>query len=590
MSFCPAVTDPASQSNGIPLKQLVSDSQQDLPNLRDEDDARQNSVMVIVIICVLFAAGVTVALIIHIFPSQVLVQGVVVSDHQLCSALGQKVLDDHGSSVDAAISATMCLGVVHPHVTGMGGGGVMLVHDLRMDETRVIHFQGTAPKALKEQMLQSVSDVQPGLQVGVPAMLRGLIQAHRLYGRLSWVDVVRRAAHLARDGVNVSQSLFEAILKVKGQQLSQHFRDLFLPDGKALQPGSVLRIPGLAEVLEADPSNFYNGNLSEEMEEEVKDGGVLSREDMRNYSAEVTRPLEGLYHVPPPPSVGAALISALNVFEGFQLENSTEQQTYHWVAEALKAALVMASSLGDSKYDPSVHELLSDMLSKSQAQVIGQRINASHPSPPELFSTVHSRQMELKAGQVLVMGPDDLMVSVSSSLNRPFGSRIITQSGIILNSLILDFSWPNKTKGVGGSNPAPPRNRVHPGQRPLSPLMPTIVVPSWRGCGLHMALSSSDIHSLSAIAQVLISELSSHKKTNGSLSLRGVYPELQPDRLLVDSEFLEDGVQFLLQKGHMTQRVETTSVVQGIQRNKDIIKAMPRNEAVLTLKDPNIHL
>ncbi|XP_029990148.1 glutathione hydrolase 7-like [Sphaeramia orbicularis] len=572
--------DPASQSNGIPLKQLVSDSQQDLPNLRDEDDARQNSVMVIVIICVLFAAGVTVALIIHICISGylVLVQGVVVSDHQLCSALGQKVLDDHGSSVDAAISATMCLGVVHPHVTGMGGGGVMLVHDLRMDETRVIHFQGTAPKALKEQMLQSVSDVQPGLQVGVPAMLRGLIQAHRLYGRLSWVDVVRRAAHLARDGVNVSQSLFEAILKVKGQQLSQHFRDLFLPDGKALQPGSVLRIPGLAEVLEADPSNFYNGNLSEEMEEEVwASGGVLSREDMRNYSAEVTRPLEGLYHgfkiqVPPPPSVGAALISALNVFEGFQLENSTEQQTYHWVAEALKAALVMASSLGDSKYDPSVHELLSDMLSKSQAQVIGQRINASHPSPPELFSTVHSRQMELKAGQVLVMGPDDLMVSVSSSLNRPFGSRIITQSGIILNSLILDFSWPNKTKGHLRTNQ---RNRVHPGQRPLSPLMPTIVVPSWRGCGLHMALSSSDIHSLSAIAQVLISELSSHKKTNGSLSLRGVYPELQPDRLLVDSEFLEDGVQFLLQKGHMTQRVETTSVVQGIQRNKDIIKAMP---------------
>lgn len=33
-----------------------------------------------------------------------------------------------------------------------------------------------------------------------------------------------------------------------------------------------------------------------------------------------------------------------------------------------------------------------------------------------------------------------------SSLNRPFGSGIVTPSGILLNSQILDFSWPNKTK------------------------------------------------------------------------------------------------------------------------------------------------
>lgn len=33
-----------------------------------------------------------------------------------------------------------------------------------------------------------------------------------------------------------------------------------------------------------------------------------------------------------------------------------------------------------------------------------------------------------------------------SSLNKPFGSGIVTPSGILLNSQILDFSWPNKTK------------------------------------------------------------------------------------------------------------------------------------------------
>lgn len=52
---------------------------------------------------------------------QVYVKGVLVSDHELCTELGQKVLQDCGSSVDAAIAATLCLGVVHPHVSGVGG-------------------------------------------------------------------------------------------------------------------------------------------------------------------------------------------------------------------------------------------------------------------------------------------------------------------------------------------------------------------------------------------------------------------------------------------------------------------------------------
>ncbi len=49
------------------------------------------------------------------------VEGVLVSDHERCTALGQRVLRDGGSSVDAAVTAALCLGVVHPHVSGVGG-------------------------------------------------------------------------------------------------------------------------------------------------------------------------------------------------------------------------------------------------------------------------------------------------------------------------------------------------------------------------------------------------------------------------------------------------------------------------------------
>lgn len=126
------------------------------------------------------------------FASQVFVKGVLVSDHERCTALGQTVLHDRGSSVDAAIAAALCLGVVHPHVSGIGGyvtdwwlicfavkcpqlclitnssfahslsvrGGVMLVHDIHKNETRVINFQGTAPKTLKEEIQQNVLELE----------------------------------------------------------------------------------------------------------------------------------------------------------------------------------------------------------------------------------------------------------------------------------------------------------------------------------------------------------------------------------------------------------------------------------------------
>ncbi|KAM7423232.1 hypothetical protein PAMA_011000 [Pampus argenteus] len=562
----------------IPLKQLASGSPHlndtDLFDLKEtnKDSSSQDSLIFVYATAIIFAAGVTIALILRIYlgESAVFIKGVLVSDHERCTALGQRVLDDRGSSVDAAIAATLCLGVVHPHVSGIGGGGVMLVHDIRENETRLIDFQGTAPKTLREEMLQTDLEMKAGLKVGVPGMLRGLHQAHRLYGSLSWNDVVTRAANVAKDGFNVSHSLAEAISKVKDEKLLQRFRTVFFPEGRALRPGSFLRMPSLAGVLEAGLSNFYNGNLSQEMEDVVRaNGGVLSREDISNYSVQVEQPVEGLFNefiiqVPPPPSVGAALITALNLLEGLRLNenNNTENQTYHQTAEALEASLAMASGLGDPKYNVSVSELLFDMLSKSHADVLRQRLN---------HSTVPSSQTELVAGQVMVMGPDDLMVSVASSLSRPFGSRIITQSGVILNGLILDFSWPNKTQGQLQINQ---RNRVQPGKRPLSTLMPTLVMPAWHKCGIYMALSGSDKYSLTAITQVLLVSLSDYKEKNDSHSLRSLHPQRQPNRLLAESEFPEESVQVLHAKDHVVQKVKTNTVDQAILRNKDAIKAI----------------
>lgn len=99
-----------------------------------------------------------------------------------------------------------------------------------------------------------------------------------------------------------------------------------MPHGRPLSAGSYVRLPRLAGVLEAGLLNFYHGNLSQEIVDEVTDihiqtgmtlwvkydmcfspalpfttkvqanGGVLSREDIGNYSVDVELPIDAQYN------------------------------------------------------------------------------------------------------------------------------------------------------------------------------------------------------------------------------------------------------------------------------------------------------
>uniref|UniRef100_A0A6Q2YQP4 Glutathione hydrolase n=1 Tax=Esox lucius TaxID=8010 RepID=A0A6Q2YQP4_ESOLU len=576
-----SASDLASQDI-TPLRETTRDP------LAEGCACQRDGLTVIITACLTFATGVTIALIMQIYfgDPKIFNQGAVVTDVAQCTSLGFEVLESQGSSVDAAISAALCLGIIHPHTSGIGGGGVMLVHDIRRNESRVIDFRETAPSGIHEDMLQTDLELKvrhdgpPGLMVGVPGMLSGMKQAHQLYGRMPWKDVVTMAADVARNGFNVTHDLAEALAKVNGKNLSDAFRALFLPNGQPPLSGLFSRRLDLAAILDAVAANgiakFYSGNLTQEMAAAVQaKGGVLSVDDFGNYSTILQQPAESSYqghHImaAPAPSAGAALITALNILEGYNITSQVPRNTtYHWIAESLKIAVALASGLGDPMYNSSITERVTQMLSKSEAGVLRQMINDSQAFPPGHYTSSYALEEGSVASQVMVMGPDDFIVSVMSSLNRPFGSRIVTPSGILLNSQILDFSWPNKTQNT---QPPNPNNVIQPGKRPLSFLVPTAVRPSLGLCGTYVALGSSNgDRALSGITQVLMNVLSSRKNLSDSLAYGRLHPQLQPDTLLVDSEFLEEDVEALQFKGHLVQRVDVLSLVEGTRRTNDLI-------------------
>uniref|UniRef100_A0A3Q1HI39 Glutathione hydrolase n=1 Tax=Anabas testudineus TaxID=64144 RepID=A0A3Q1HI39_ANATE len=544
----------------------------------EECACQRDGLTVIITACLTFATGVTVALIIQIYfgDPQVFNQGAVVTDVAQCTSVGFNILGKQGSSVDAAITAALCLGIVHPHTSGIGGGGVMLVHDIRKNETRVIDFRETAPSALQEEMLQK--NLDPGLLVGVPGMLSGMHQVHQLYGRMPWKDVVTMAADVARNGFNVTHEFAIALSKVKDQNMSDAFQNLFFPNGRPLPSGLFTKRLDLASILDAVAvkgiAEFYRGNLTQEMAAAVQArGGVLTEDDFGNYSTVLQKPAEITYqghHVmtSPAPHAGVALISALNILEGYNITSQMPRSSiYHWIAESVKIALGLASGLGDPMYDTTVSESVAKMLSKSQASIFRQKINNSQTFPVSYYTPSFTLEEGAAAAQVMVMGQDDLIVSVMSSLNKPFGSGIVTPSGILLNSQILDFSWPNKTQDYS-PNPVI-HNSLQPGKRPMSFLIPTAVRPAVGLCGTYVAVGSSNgDKALSGITQVIY-----------------IYWKKTLIHELIDSITL-----YFFGKGHKVEKEDVLSLVEGTRRTNDLIIGVkdPRSADASALTMSNV--
>ncbi|XP_057559500.1 glutathione hydrolase 7 isoform X3 [Hippopotamus amphibius kiboko] len=615
----PSSSSEMGSQDGSPLRETRKDP---FSAAASECSCRQDGLTVIVTACLTFATGVTVALIMQIYfgDPQIFHQGAVVTDAARCTSLGIEVLRKQGSSVDAAVAAALCLGIVAPHSSGLGGGGVMLVHDIRRNKSHLIDFRESAPGALREEALQRSWETKvgtlPGLLVGVPGMVKGLYEAHQLYGRtllprnppsppgplflpqdllhpllsgsprLPWSQVLAFAAAVAQDGFNVTHDLAQALAEQPPPNASERFREMFLPTGHPPLPGSLLRRPDLAAVLDVlgiyGPAAFYaGGNLTLEMVAEAQHaGGVITEEDFSNYSVLLEKPVCGVYrgHLvlsPRPPHTGPALISALNILEGFNLTSLvSREQALHWVAETLKIALALASRLGDPVYDSTITESMDDMLSKVEAAYFRGQISDSQAAPVPLLP-IYELNGAPTAAQVLIMGPDDFIVAMVSSLNRPFGSGLITPSGILLNSQMLDFSWPNRT----ANHPAPSlENSVQPGKRPLSFLLPTVVRPAEGLCGTYLALGANGAaRGLSGLTQVLLNVLTLNRNLSDSLARGRLHPDLQTNLLQVDSEFTEEEIEFLEARGHHVEKVDVLSWVHGSRRT---------NNFIIGVKDP----
>jgi gamma-glutamyltranspeptidase / glutathione hydrolase len=419
-------------------------------------------------------------------------RGMVASQSEIASKIGADVIAAGGTAIDAVVATAFALAVVHPTAGNIGGGG-FIVYRPAKGEPAAYDFREMAPaKAsptmfLKDGQYRAEVHHNSHLAVGVPGTVAGLHLAWKEQGKLPWKRLVDPAVALARDGFTMSEGLARSLKNVM-QTMQKYPASVaqFSKNGTPYEAGETLKQPDLARTLARisaeGPAGFYQGETAMLLEKEMlAHGGLITREDLKNYAARKRTPVRGSYRgydviaMPPASSGGVALIEMLNLLEGYDLGSMgfASANTVHLMTEAMKRAYAdRARYLGDPDFnkDMPIARLISKEYAGDLRKTIDQK-KATRPSPTT-FEWPHESD---ETTHISVVDTDRNAVSMTYTLEQGYGVKIVVPgAGFLLNNEMGDFNaGPELTtaEGLVGTKP----NLAEPGKRMLSSMTPTIL-------------------------------------------------------------------------------------------------------------------
>ena len=509
--------------------------------------------------------------------------GMVASQEALASAIGRDILQQGGNAVDAAVAVGFALAVTLPRAGNIGGGGFMLIHDVKKNETIAIDYREKAPKAaFRDMYLDENGNADEersryhGLAVGVPGTVDGLLLALAEHGTMTREQVLAPAIKLAEEGFVVSHGLSNSLqgLAERMRKWPSTAKIFFHEDGTALQPGEILKQPELAaslrRIAEQGRDGFYQGETAEKIIAAIKAaGGSMTAEDLRDYRSVKREPVRGDYRgyeivsMPPPSSGGIHIIQILNILEGYDLQASgaNTAKTIHLMAEAMQLAYAdRAEYLGDPDFvKVPVKGLTSQKYADSLREKIdpekarpGAEIRHSDPLPYESDQTTHYS----------VVDKDGNAVANTYTLNFSYGTGLVADgTGILLNNEMDDFSAkpgvPNGYGLIGGD-----ANAVEAGKRPLSSMSPTIVFKDGKPFLVTGSPGGSRI--ITTVLQI-ISNVIDHKMNIAEAThAPRIHDQWTPDEIRVEHALNADTVRLLEAMGHKVERKSAMGSTQSI--------------------------
>jgi len=412
-------------------------------------------------------------------PATLSPRGMVTSPHSLASAAGADVLRAGGSAVDAAIATAAVLGVIYPHMTGMGGDAFWLIHDANTGKVRYLNGGGRAaasadPVFFKSKGLSEVPfrGIWPAT-LTTPGAVASWCEAHKAYGKLGLPRILASGIDYAHNGYPVSQRLAGWMQRSQADCSAQPgWSALFTPDGQLPSTGDTRRNPALARTLQAvaeqGQAGFYQGETGKALAAlSKKNGGFFTADDLMRQQAEWGEPLVGSYrdltlYQTPAPTQGFTVLQMLKLVEPFKLHKKDfyDPERTHLMVQAKQISYHDRDRwLGDPAFtDMPMAQLLSDAYLDQRRMLINHEKALAWDQVPSYGS------LRGDTVYIAVVDAHGQAVSLIHSLYGAFGSGVVSlDTGVLLQNRSAYFS-------LQDGHP----NELAPGKIPMHTLIASI--------------------------------------------------------------------------------------------------------------------
>ena len=427
----------------------------------------------------------------------------VVTANSQASVAAGKILAKGGTAVDAMISAQLVLGLVEPESSGLGGGAFLVYFDNKKKEVITLDGRETAPLLVKEDLFQDSNGnplkffdaVVGGKSVGTPGTPALLEEAYKRWGKTKWSLLFKDAINLSKNGFVISKKLSSSITRSKNS-LSKfaNTKKYFLPNNVPLRAGSIHINKNYADTLIAFENTgakvFYNGEISNDIISTVNNvkinPGNLSHKDLLNYKVIERKPVCSKYRNYEicgmgPPSSGALTISQiLGMIEQYNISElgPSNPDTWRIIGDASRLAFAdRAVYIADTDFvNVPIKELTDQNYINKRANFLNsknkiEKVKAGNLISKSSLNWIEDISLELPStSHISIVDKYGNALSMTTTIENGFGSRLMTNSGFLLNNELTDFSFKSFKNGKKIAN------SIAPGKRPRSSMAPTIIL------------------------------------------------------------------------------------------------------------------
>ncbi len=398
-------------------------------------------------------------------------EAMVSSGHYLASLAGLEVLKKGGNAIDAGVAMGLCINVVQPEFTNLGGVAPIMIYSASEDKVINISGLGAWPKSITIEAIKErggLTDKNFTNSV-VPSALDAWIKALELYGSMSFSDVAQDAYKIASKGFPAYPIFINNLVLNPKYTEDEYTTRVFMPSGTLPEIGDPIpqtdlartfqrlmdaeensRSLGRVGALKAVREEFYQGGIARDLINYVQQqGGFMTMEDLAGFQVGLEEPVRTSYrdvevYCCGPWCQGPVNALALNILENYELDgmehNSAEY--IHILASALDLAFADREKyIGDPKFvKVPIEELASKRYAEQRTKLISEAAWGKMPPPgdPANFKAVAPSWRESNTGEKAFSADTSYCCAVDKEGNAfsstpSDGGKLVPGLGIVVS-------------------------------------------------------------------------------------------------------------------------------------------------------------